>query len=507
MIRENELITKDINAYLAQHERKELLRFITCGSVDDGKSTLIGRLLHDSKLIYEDQLAAVRTDSRKYGTTGGDMDLALLVDGLQAEREQGITIDVAYRYFSTDKRKFIIADTPGHEQYTRNMATGASTASLAVILIDTRNGVQRQTRRHSFIVSLLGIRKVIITINKMDLVEYSREVFERIKADYNAFLKTLPGCTAWFVPISALKGDNVVNRGERMPWYDGPTIMELLETVEIDGDYDFSRFRFPVQYVNRPNPDFRGFCGTVASGMVRKGDEVMVMPSRKRSRVRSIIGGEGALEEAYPPLSVALTLEDEIDISRGDMIAHPHDLPSVEREFDATVVWMAEAPMEPGCVYEIKIGHRLCTGVIEHVHYQVDVNTMAHMQAEKLNLNEIGFCRVALTQPAVFDSYNESRVTGSFIIVDRITHVTVGAGLIAITTARPANDKSDNVVWHKQTVNKEIRARSKRQHPCILWFTGLSGSGKSTVANALEQRLYDMGHHTYWWTATIYVMV
>ncbi|MBN2078622.1 MAG: sulfate adenylyltransferase subunit CysN [Spirochaetes bacterium] len=494
---ERDLIRDDIESYLALHESKELLRFITCGSVDDGKSTLIGRLLHDSRLIYEDHLAAVRSDSRKYGTTGDDMDLALLVDGLQAEREQGITIDVAYRYFSTAKRKFIIADTPGHEQYTRNMATGASTASLAVILVDARNGIQRQTRRHSFIVSLLGIRRIVIAVNKMDLVNYDREIFNRIVADYRAFLGNLPSCEAWFIPLSALRGDNVVKVSEAMPWYGGPAFMELLETVPIDGGRDDRGLRFPVQYVNRPGPDFRGYCGSVASGSLRRGDEITALPSMLRSRVKSIVTSEGELDEAFPPLSVTVTLEDEIDVSRGDMLARDDDLPMVGSAFDATLIWMAEASLEPGRLYEMKFAHSLAQGSIEEIHHQVDVNTMAHIRVEHLSLNEIGYCRVRLSRPVVFDSYERSRSTGGFIVIDRVTHGTVAAGLIATSTEAPENRRSENVVWQKQALSRDLRAHLKRQKPCILWFTGLSGSGKSTVADALEQQLFGMGHHTY----------
>ncbi len=494
---EHELIRNDIESYLALHESKELLRFITCGSVDDGKSTLIGRLLHDSRLIYEDHLAAVKSDSRKYGTTGDDMDLALLVDGLQAEREQGITIDVAYRYFSTARRKFIIADTPGHEQYTRNMATGASTASLAVILVDARNGIQRQTRRHSFIVSLLGIRRIVIAVNKMDLVHYDREVFERIAGDYREFLKNLPPCEAWFIPLSALRGDNVVHGSEAMPWYGGAALMELLEKVPLDGGRDERGLRFPVQYVNRPGPDFRGYCGTVVSGTVRRGDEIVALPSMVRSRVKSIVTFDGDRDEAFSPLSVTVTLEDEIDVSRGDMFAREEDLPVMGSSFDATLIWMAEAPLEPGRLYEMKFAHSLTQGSIEEIHHQVDVNTMAHIRVEQLHLNEIGYCRVRLSRPVVFDSYERSRSTGGFIVIDRVTHGTVAAGLIATSTAAPENRRSENVVWQKQALSRDLRAHLKRQKPCILWLTGLSGSGKSTVADALEQRLHAMGHHTY----------
>ena len=376
MSHQSELISTDISAYLAQHERKELLRLLTCGSVDDGKSTLIGRLLHDSKMIYEDQLAAIEADSVKSGTTGGKIDLALLVDGLQAEREQGITIDVAYRYFSTAKRKFIIADTPGHEQYTRNMATGASTCDLAIILIDARHGVQVQTRRHSFIASLLGIKHIIVAINKMDLVDFSESVFNEIKADYVKFSENLDSANFHFMPMSALTGDNVVNPSEQMPWYDGGALMPLLEIVEIAGDKNYSDFRFPVQYVNRPNLNFRGFCGTVASGVIRKGDEVIVLPSNKTSRIKSIVTYDEELELAHAEMAVTLTLEDEIDVSRGDILAHPENIPASDSKFDATIVWMAETPLLPGNAFDFKLGSKMVNGRLNTIHNRIDVNTL-----------------------------------------------------------------------------------------------------------------------------------
>ncbi|MFN3165287.1 MAG: sulfate adenylyltransferase subunit CysN, partial [Pseudohongiellaceae bacterium] len=377
MSHQSDLISTDIHAYLAQHERKELLRLLTCGSVDDGKSTLIGRLLHDSKMIYEDQLAAIEADSVKSGTTGGKLDLALLVDGLQAEREQGITIDVAYRYFSTAKRKFIIADTPGHEQYTRNMATGASTCDLAVILIDARHGVQTQTRRHSFIASLLGIQHIIVAVNKMDLVDYSEAVFNDIREDYLQFTSKLEKANFSFVPISALVGDNVVNPSENMPWYQGETMMAFLENVEIAGDRNFDDFRLPVQYVNRPNLNFRGYCGTLASGVVRKGDEIVVLPSGKKSHVKSIVTFDEELELAHAEMAITLTLEDEIDVSRGDMIVHSDNLPAIGDSFDATVVWMTDAPLLPGKDYDFKLGTRTVTGQARSVRHKIDVNSLA----------------------------------------------------------------------------------------------------------------------------------
>lgn len=420
----------DIHEYLSRHEQKELLRFITCGSVDDGKSTLIGRLLHDSKLIYEDQLQEVKRESKKVGTTGDEPDLALLVDGLQAEREQGITIDVAYRYFSTDKRKFIIADTPGHEQYTRNMATGASTANLAIILIDARNGVLTQTKRHSFIVDLLGIKHIIVAINKMDLVGYKKEVFEKIKFDYLDFSKNLDVKDIHFVPISALKGDNVVKKSQNMKWYKGKPLMELLETIEITSDIDLKNFRFPVQYVNRPNADFRGYCGTITSGIVRVGDEIMVLPSRKKSRIKSIVTYDGELKEAFAPMAVTLTLTDELDISRGDLIVHCNNLPEMSDALDVMVVWMSEDKMEIGKTYEIKTISSIRSGYIDKIHYVIDVNTLEHRDADHLNLNEIAFCRLYLTESIPFDVYKFLPATGSLIFIDRLTNNTVGAGMV-----------------------------------------------------------------------------
>ncbi len=497
MSHQSELIHKDIHSYLKQHEQKELLRFITCGSVDDGKSTLIGRLLHDSKMIYEDQLAAVKNDSGKFGTTGDGMDLALLVDGLQSEREQGITIDVAYRYFSTEKRKFIIADTPGHEQYTRNMATGASTANLAIILIDARNGVQTQTKRHSFIASLLGIKHIIIAINKMDLVDYSQDVYKQIEQDYRAFMQNLPTQDLRFIPISALKGDNVVKISEHTPWYQGETLMHTLEHIEITSDRNLSDMRLPIQYVNRPSHNFRGFCGTVAAGVIRKGDKVMVLPSRQTSTVKSIITFDGELSEAEPPLAVTVTLTDEIDISRGDMLSHPDNAPSVGNSFDANIVWMSQTPMLPGKQYDIKLGPKLSPGIIERIQHKIDVNTLEHAEASTLHLNEIALCKLSLTQAVPFDPYSSSAATGSFIIIDRLSNATVGAGMITKSAKAPMLDKAVNVIWHEHQVSKQERANQKSQKPCILWFTGLSGSGKSTISNALEYRLFQMGHHSY----------
>lgn len=426
----DELIATDIKAYLKQHENKQLLRFLTCGNVDDGKSTLIGRLLHDSKTIYEDQLEAVTRDSVKSGTTGDQVDLALLVDGLQAEREQGITIDVAYRYFSTTKRKFIIADTPGHEQYTRNMATGASTCQLAVILIDARYGMQTQTRRHSFIASLLGIEHIIVAINKMDLMNFSEQVFDDIRKAYSEFARELEAENIYFVPLSALNGDNVVNKSENMPWYQGKTMMELLETIEIDKDANIEDARFPVQFVNRPNLNFRGYCGTLSAGILKPGDDITVLPSGKESKIKALVTYDGELDYAVPGESITVTLQDEIDISRGDMIVHRDHQPHVASQFKAMVVWMTEQPLVTGKQYNIKVGVSESSGVMTHIEHQVDVNTLAHNPAAELKLNEIGLCEFSLNRPVVFDTYKRNRHTGAFIVIDRLTNVTIGAGMI-----------------------------------------------------------------------------
>lgn len=492
MSHQSELISTDIHAYLAQHERKELLRLLTCGSVDDGKSTLIGRLLHDSKMIYEDQLAAIEVDSVKSGTTGGKIDLALLVDGLQAEREQGITIDVAYRYFSTAKRKFIIADTPGHEQYTRNMATGASTCDLAVILIDARYGVQTQTRRHSFIASLLGIKHIVVAINKMDLVDFSEEVFESIREDYLEFAAQLAPAEFRFIPLSALDGDNVVNSSENTPWYKGDTLMHILEHVEIAGDRNFDDFRFPVQLVNRPNLNFRGFCGTVASGVVHKGDEITVIPSLKSSRIKSIVTYDEELELAHAGMAITLTLEDEIDVSRGDMIAHSTNLPFSQHTFEAAIVWMADESLLPGHEYDFKIGSKTVMGRIGAIHNRVDINTLEQAPAPNLGLNEIGYCQVSLDEAVCYDNYASNRATGNFIIVDRLSNVTVAAGMIQCeqNANLQRNEDRQKALVH---VSKAERAARYGQRPATLMFIGLSGSGKSTLAHGLERRLFDMG--------------
>ncbi|WP_417705707.1 sulfate adenylyltransferase subunit CysN [Pseudomonas sp.] len=495
MSHQSDLIGQDILAYLAQHERKELLRFLTCGNVDDGKSTLIGRLLHDSKMIYEDHLEAITKDSKKVGTTGDDIDLALLVDGLQAEREQGITIDVAYRYFSTAKRKFIIADTPGHEQYTRNMATGASTCDLAIILIDARYGVQTQTRRHSFIASLLGIKHIVVAVNKMDLKDFDQGVFEQIKADYLAFAEkiNLRPTTLEFVPMSALKGDNVVNRSERSPWYTGQSLMEILETVEVAGDRNFDDLRFPVQYVNRPNLNFRGFAGTLASGIVRKGDEIMALPSGKTSKVKSIVTFEGELEQAGPGQAITLTLEDEIDVSRGDMLVHADNRPQVTDSFEAMLVWMGEEPMLPGKKYDIKRATSYVPGSIPSIVHRVDVNTLEQGAASELKLNEIGRVKVALDAPIALDGYEYNRTTGAFIIVDRLTNGTVGAGMIIADPVAHGGGQHGRLAH----VSTEERASRFGQQPATVLFSGLSGAGKSTLAYAVERKLFDMGRAVY----------
>ncbi|WP_296222516.1 sulfate adenylyltransferase subunit CysN [Pseudomonas sp. UBA2684] len=496
MSHQSELISEDILAYLAQHERKELLRFLTCGNVDDGKSTLIGRLLHDSKMIYEDHLDAITKDSKKVGTTGEDIDLALLVDGLQAEREQGITIDVAYRYFSTTKRKFIIADTPGHEQYTRNMATGASNCDLAIILIDARYGVQTQTKRHSFIASLLGIKHIVIAVNKMDLKGFDQGVFEQIKSDYLAFVEGIAfkPSSMHFVPMSALKGDNVVNKSEQSPWYTGQSLMEILETVEVAGDRNFNDLRFPVQYVNRPNLNFRGFAGTLASGIVRKGDEIIALPSGKGSKVKSIVTFEGELEQAGPGQAITLTLEDEIDVSRGDMLVHGDNRPQVVDSFDAMLVWMAEEPMLPGKKYDIKRATSYVPGSIASITHRVDVNTLEEGAASSLQLNEIGQVRIALDAPIALDGYAHNRTTGSFIVIDRLTNGTVGAGMIIAEPVGAGGGTHHGELAH---VSTEERATRFGQQPATVLFSGLSGAGKSTLAYAVERKLFDMGRAVY----------
>jgi bifunctional enzyme CysN/CysC len=492
MSHKSDLIAEDIERYLEVHQHKSLLRFITCGSVDDGKSTLIGRLLYESRMIFEDQLAALEADSRKIGTQGGDIDFALLVDGLAAEREQGITIDVAYRFFSTEKRKFIVADTPGHEQYTRNMATAASTADLAVILIDARKGMLPQTCRHSYIVSLLGIRHVVLAVNKMDAVGYRHEVFEAIVTEYREFARHLGFEDITAIPMSALKGDNVTEASSRTPWYYGPTLMQHLEAVKIEEDLQQRPFRLPVQWVNRPDQDFRGFAGTVAGGVVRPGDLVRILPSGRQSKIARIVAQDGDLQEAVDGQSITLTLEDEIDVSRGDVIAAGSAPPGTANQFQVTMIWMHEEHMLPGRPYLMKIGPRMLNASITDLRYRVNVNTMEHVAAKQLELNEIGVCNLNTDRPIPFDAYDENRETGGFIFIDKLTNDTVGAGLIHFALRR-----SDNVHWQALDINKQVRASQKGQKSCVLWFTGLSGAGKSTITNLVEKRLLTLGRHTY----------
>jgi bifunctional enzyme CysN/CysC len=482
----------DIETYLDSQLKKSLLRFITCGSVDDGKSTLIGRLLYESKMIFDDQLASLKNESKKFGTQGEEIDFALLVDGLAAEREQGITIDVAYRFFATERRKYIVADTPGHEQYTRNMATGASTADLAIVMIDARKGVLTQTRRHSFIVSLLGIRNVVLCINKMDLVGYDRDVFDKIEADYRAFAADFGFENIQAIPISALAGDNIVDHSENTPWYDGPPLIEYLDTVEIASDVQDQPFRMPVQWVNRPNLDFRGFAGQILSGSLKPGDGVRALPSGKSSKVARIVTMGGDLDEAVEGQSVTLTLEDEIDVSRGDVLCADKQPAEVSDQFQATMIWMSDSAMLPGRSYVMKIGARECQMQVTEQRYRIDVNTRAHEAAKTLDLNEIGIVNIALDRDVAFDAYKDNRRMGGFIVIDRMTNETVGLGLINFALRRASN-------IHRQSmdIGKELRASMKGQKPVMLWFTGLSGAGKSTVANLVEKRLAAMGKHTY----------
>ncbi len=478
--------------FLAEQERKTLLRFLTCGSVDDGKSTLIGRLLYDTRLIFEDQLAALRNDSRKFGTTDDDFDFALLVDGLEAEREQGITIDVAYRFFSTPRRKFIVADTPGHAQYTRNMATGASAADLAVVLVDVRQGVLTQTRRHSFIAASLGIRHIVLAVNKIDLVDFSQEVFERIVADYGNFAKDLGFASIQPIPISARFGDNVTAPSPRIGWYGGPHLLEHLETVRIDTEAGMKPFRFPVQYVNRPNLDFRGFAGTVASGSVAVGDAVVVAKSGRQSRVKRIVTHDGDLPRAGEGQAVTLVLEDEIEVSRGNMLAGAEARPQVADRFAANVVWFDEAPLQPGRSYILRTETDQTPVTVSAIRYRTDVNSFAREETARLDLNEIGLCHFQTMDPIVFDPYRDNRVTGAFVLIDRLTNATVGAGMI-----EGALRQASNVHLHAFDLDRTARAAQKFQKPAVLWFTGLSASGKSTIANRLEQRLHALGRHTY----------
>ena len=492
MSHQSDLIETDISAYLKAQEEKGFLRFITCGSVDDGKSTLIGRLLYDSKMIFEDQLAALEGDSKKFGTQGNEVDFALLVDGLAAEREQGITIDVAYSFFSTDKRKFIVADTPGHEQYTRNMATGASTADLAILMIDARKGILTQTKRHSYIVSLLGIRNVVLAINKMDLVNYDQETFNQIEKDYRLFAKKLRFEEIVSIPLSALAGDNILELSNNTPWFKGVPLMEHLEAVEIASDITEKPFRFPVQWVNRPNLDFRGFSGTIASGMISIGDEVVVLPSAKSSTVKLIIGPKGEKQIAEAGEAITLCLADEIDVSRGDVIAMPKDRPETTDQFQANIIWMHEEHMFPGRPYLFKTVNKTIEGVVTELKYKVNVNSLEHENAKVLELNEVGLVNVKLGQAIAFDAYENNKSMGSFIIIDKFTNTTVACGMINFGLRR-----ANNIHWQAVDVHKESRASQKYQKAKILWFTGLSGSGKSTIANLVEKKLHAMGKHTY----------
>jgi bifunctional enzyme CysN/CysC len=487
------LIAEDIDAYLHQHQHKSLLRFITCGSVDDGKSTLIGRLLYDSKMIFEDQLAALESDSKRNGTQGEEIDFALLVDGLAAEREQGITIDVAYRFFTTEKRKFIVADTPGHEQYTRNMVTGASTADLAVILIDARKGMLQQTRRHSYLVHLLGIRHVVLAVNKMDLVGYDETTYEHIVADYRAFAQSIGIKQFTAIPISGFKGDNITAASDNTPWYAGPSLLQHLETVEVDAAAaQAAPFRMPVQWVNRPNLDFRGFAGQIASGAIRPGDAVRIVPSGKTSTVTRIVTFDGDLDEAVAGQSVTLTLADEVDCSRGDLIATAGDPPQASDQFRATFVWMDEEALKPGRGYWLKLGTQLVTAAIQPPEYEIDVNSLEHLAAKALGLNAIGVAEFATDRPIAFEPYGTNRQLGGFILIDKFTNATVAAGMIDFSLRR-----ADNVHWQPTAITRDDHAVMKNQTPRVLWFTGLSGSGKSTIANEVEKQLFLMNRHTF----------
>jgi bifunctional enzyme CysN/CysC len=487
-----ELIADDIEAYLQVHQHKTMLRFITCGSVDDGKSTLIGRLLYESHLVFEDHLAALEADSKKVGTQGGELDFALLVDGLSAEREQGITIDVAYRFFATEKRKFIVADTPGHEQYTRNMVTGASTAELAVILVDARKGLLTQTRRHSYLVSLLGIRKIVVAVNKLDLVDYSREVFETIEADYRAFAEQIGLTDIVCIPMSALRGDNITEPSPRTPWYEGPTLVGYLETVPVGETAAQDRpFRLPVQWVNRPSHDFRGFSGTIVGGRIRVGDRVRVVPSGHESTVARIVTMDGDLPGAVAEQSVTVTLTDEIDISRGDVLCGAESPAGAADQFEAHIVWMAEQEMLPGRPYLLKLGAQTVPASLSRPKYRIDVNTLEHAAATTLGLNEIGVCNLNLDRPIAFDPYAENRDLGGFILIDRLNNATVGAGMLHFALRR-----AQNVHWQALDVDKEAHASLKGHRPVVVWFTGLSGAGKSSIANLVEKRLHATGAHT-----------
>ncbi|WP_341712812.1 sulfate adenylyltransferase subunit CysN [Erythrobacter sp.] len=487
------LIAEDIEAYLEQHQNKSMLRFITCGSVDDGKSTLIGRLLYDSKMIFEDQLAALESDSKKVGTQGQEIDFALLVDGLAAEREQGITIDVAYRFFATEKRKFIVADCPGHEQYTRNMVTGASTADLAVILIDARKGMLVQTKRHSFLCHQLGIRNLVLAVNKMDLIDYDQAKFDAIVADYAQFAESIGIENFTAIPISGFKGDNITTLSGNTPWYAGPTLVDHLEQVEINAAGDAEKsFRMPVQWVNRPNLDFRGFSGLIASGTVKPGDRVRSLPSGKVSTVKSVVAMEGDLDEAIAGQSVTICLDDEIDCSRGDVLASADSPPEVADQFESTIVWMDDEPLVVGRAYWMKLGTQTVSVTVAHPKYEIDVNTMEHLASQTLHLNQIGVAEITTDKRIVFDPYVENRALGGFILIDKITNHTVGAGMLHFSLRR-----SQNVHWQATDITREHHAAMKNQTPRVLWFTGLSGSGKSTIANEVEKKLAIMNRHTF----------
>ena len=487
------LIAQDIDAYLRKHQHKSLLRFITCGSVDDGKSTLIGRLLYDSKMIFEDQLAALEADSKKVGTQGQNIDFALLVDGLAAEREQGITIDVAYRFFATETRKFIVADTPGHEQYTRNMVTGASTADLAVILIDARKGVLTQTRRHSYLAHLIGIRHIVLAVNKMDLIGYDQDKYDAIVAEYRQFAEGIGIKHFTPMPISGYMGDNITTRSANTPWYTGVPLVEFLETVELDVTADQAKpFRLPVQWVNRPNLDFRGFAGQLASGVVKPGDEIRVLPSGKTSKVTRIVTFDGDLEQAVAGQSVTLCFADEIDCSRGDVITPAGAPVQVADQFEATIVWMSDEAMTPGRAYWIKLGAQTVSASIQAPKYQINVNTLEHTAAKTLELNAIGVANITTDRPIPFEPYEKNHALGGFIIIDKMTNATVGAGMLSFSLRR-----SQNVHWQALDVSREVHAGLKNQKPAVLWFTGLSGAGKSTIANLVEKKLVRMNRHTF----------
>ncbi|MCW0196564.1 sulfate adenylyltransferase subunit CysN [Sphingopyxis sp.] len=487
------LIAEDIDAYLTQHEKKSLLRFITCGSVDDGKSTLIGRLLYDSKMIFEDQLAALEADSKRVGTQGQEIDFALLVDGLAAEREQGITIDVAYRFFTTEKRKFIVADTPGHEQYTRNMVTGASTADLAVILIDARKGVLTQTRRHSFLAHLLGIRHIVLAVNKMDLVGYDKAVFDRITLAYRAFASEIGITSFTAIPISGFKGDNITGLSANTPWFKGPALIEHLENVEVGSAADEAKpFRMPVQWVNRPNLDFRGFSGQLASGTVKPGDAVRILPSGKTTSVSRIVTLDGDLPEAVAGQSVTLTLADEVDCSRGDVIAATDAPPEAADQFEATLVWMADEAMIPGRAYWLKLATQSVSATVQAPKYEINVNTLDHLAAKTLDLNGIGVVELSTDKPVVFEAYADNHSLGGFILIDKLTNATVAAGMLHFSLRR-----AQNVHWQATDIDRDMRANLKNQRPALLWFTGLSGSGKSTIANLVEKKLHRMNRHSF----------